>query len=274
MKTKITNKPKKPLFKLKLHLIFSKFSWAGLSLKISLIVFAYIIFWVSLNLISDARFFVKGFEIKGLKKLPSLVVESKISKTIGSLAPFINKDKLRNKIEELAWVKTAEISYHYPNKIQVNITEWESSGIVALASLYHFDKNGVIFKRLEQRESIQGRLLVSGVSRKQFNKNQKKTREFLKQGLELIQNFELAFGKKVSDLEVSKTKGFLIITEQNNRFRFPMESGENLMDLAHKTSIWMAKNQVEAKLVDVSSSRPGYVVLMKTSGKQSTDKEN
>jgi cell division protein FtsQ len=88
-------------------------------------------------------------------------------------------------VEDLPYVKTAQLSRQWPDRLLVSVTERVPVAIVNLEKLYYVDADGQIFKRIDPGEEVD-LPVITGLSVSQLQKNPDQGRTLLDSGLKLL----------------------------------------------------------------------------------------
>ncbi len=88
-------------------------------------------------------------------------------------------------VEDLPYVKTAQLSRQWPDRLLVSVTERVPVAIVNLEKLYYVDADGQIFKRIDPGEEVD-LPVITGLSVSQLQKNPDRGRTLLDSGLKLL----------------------------------------------------------------------------------------
>src|SRR6185369_5049487 len=112
------------------------------------------------------------------------------------------------------WVETVHIRRYYPDGLSISITEREPLAIVNMGFIYYLDKNGTVFKVLNQGDRLDYPV-VTGFSEEDMTNDPVGMREALKATCELLKivrekgAFILA---DVSEIHYDKGYGFTLFT--------------------------------------------------------------
>ncbi len=115
-------------------------------------------------------------------------------------------------LQEMNWIKTAEIKKRYPNKIIVVIEEHRAAGVIELDSLYLVDGEGKIFKRVEENEG-DGLALIKACTESEFDKQKEICRQLVVKALEIIKSYQemnLHLFQPISRVIADKLTGYTL----------------------------------------------------------------
>jgi cell division protein FtsQ len=127
--------------------------------------------------------------------------------------------RLRRIGEQLAknpWVEKVRVRRYFPHVLAIEVTEREPIAVVNMGYLYYLDKNGEIFKPLNEGDRLDYPVLT-GITEEDLGKDQAGSREMLKRVRDLIallnsrQVFRL---EDVSEIHYDKGYGFTLFTAQ------------------------------------------------------------
>jgi len=106
------------------------------------------------HLLTHPYFAVREVKVLGAEKLKGadIVVMSGLGPDtrIWSIDPT----ELEERVRQHPWVKRALVRRELPARLVISIEEWKPGGIVALDRLYYVADNGVIFKALDEGDSV------------------------------------------------------------------------------------------------------------------------
>lgn len=97
--------------------------------------------------------------------------------------------ELGRKVERHSWVKRALVRRELPARLTITVEEWNPGGIVALDRLYYVADDGVIFKALDEEDSVD-LPFVTGLRAAGLAPEAPDTRKKLSQVLELARTVE------------------------------------------------------------------------------------
>lgn len=97
--------------------------------------------------------------------------------------------ELGRKVERHSWVKRALVRRELPARLTITVEEWSPGGIVALDRLYYVADDGVIFKALDEEDSVD-LPFVTGLRAAGLAPEAPDTRKKLSQVLELARTVE------------------------------------------------------------------------------------
>jgi cell division septal protein FtsQ len=96
-------------------------------------------------LTTDARFEVQKLSVSGLKRVEENQVLAKAGFEVGTNVFRVNLDKVRERVEELPWVRYAMVERVFPDKIIIKIVEREPIGLGRInGEVFQFDADAKI----------------------------------------------------------------------------------------------------------------------------------
>ncbi len=105
-------------------------------------------------LLTHPYFAVREVKVLGAEKLKGadIVVMSGLGPNtrIWSIDPAVLEERVR----QHPWVKRVVVRRDLPARLVITIEEWKAGGIVALDQLYYVADNGVIFKAVDEGDSV------------------------------------------------------------------------------------------------------------------------
>ncbi|HEX8960871.1 MAG TPA: FtsQ-type POTRA domain-containing protein [Geobacteraceae bacterium] len=140
--------------------------------------------------------------------------------------------RLRRIGEQLAknpWVEKVRVRRYFPHCLAIEVTEREPVAVVNMGYLYYLDKNGDIFKPLNEGDRLDYPVLT-GITEEDLGKDPVGSRETLKRARDLIallatrQTFRL---DDVSEIHYDRGYGFTLFTAQGG---VPVKLGNGAFD--------------------------------------------
>jgi cell division protein FtsQ len=96
-------------------------------------------------LTTDARFEVQKLSVSGLKRVEENQVLAKAGFEVGTNVFRVKLDKVRERVEELPWVRYATVERVFPDKIIIKIVEREPIGLGRInGEVFQFDADAKI----------------------------------------------------------------------------------------------------------------------------------
>jgi cell division septal protein FtsQ len=98
-------------------------------------------------LTTDSRFEVQKINVSGLKRVDENQVLAKARFEVGTNVFRVNLDKIRERVEELPWVRYAIVERVVPDKIIIKIIEREAIGLARIkGEIFQFDGDAKILE--------------------------------------------------------------------------------------------------------------------------------
>jgi len=120
-------------------------------------------------------------------------------------------------VESLPYVKTAQLSRQWPDRLLVSVTERVPVAIVNLEKLYYVDADGQIFKRIDPGEEVD-LPVFTGLSVAQLQKNPEQGRVLLDLGLKLLACWQEndAYGQEgIAEIHLDNAFGLTVFTRRH-----------------------------------------------------------
>jgi cell division protein FtsQ len=96
-------------------------------------------------LTTDARFEVQKITVSGLKRVDENQVLAKAGFDVGTNVFRVKLDKIRERVEELPWVRYATVERVVPDKIIIKVVEREAIGLARIkGEVFQFDADAKI----------------------------------------------------------------------------------------------------------------------------------
>ena len=140
--------------------------------------------------------------------------------------------RLRRIGEQLAknpWVEKIQVRRYFPHVLAIEVTEREPVAVVNMGYLYYLDKNGDVFKPLNEGDSLDFPV-VTGISEDDMSKDPAGSRETLKRARDLIAllTMRTVFRlEDISEIHCDKGYGFTLFTAQSG---VPIKLGNTSFD--------------------------------------------
>lgn len=163
---------------------------------------------------STTFFRLKNIEVSSAKRLTRDEILGLAGVEPGKDLLRMNLKRMGEHILQNPWVETVRINRYFPDGISITITERVPLAVVNMSYIYYLDKNAVVFKALNQGDSL-NYPVVTGFSEEELSGDPKGTKEALKATCELLKvlrekgAFVLA---DVSEIHYDKGYGFTMFT--------------------------------------------------------------
>jgi cell division protein FtsQ len=133
------------------------------------------------------------------------------------------------KIEEHAWIESAEVERSFPNRVVIRVKEREARAIIDLGYLYYVDRNGEVFKMLDANDEL-NYPVITGIDRQYLLDNPDKTEGCVKLALRLMDELdkrEIFNLQEVSEIHYDQQDGLVLHTRVGG---VPVRMGEESFD--------------------------------------------
>lgn len=165
--------------------------------------------------------------------------------------------ELGRKVERHPWVKQALVRRELPARLTITVEEWSPGGIVALDRLYYVADDGVIFKALDEEDSVD-LPFVTGLRAAGLAPEAPDTRKKLSQVLELAHTVERT-GLDLSEIRFRSGGGVVLYPVS---YAVPFHMGWGDWDDKLRRLQWFLREfrEREARFQAVDLSFKGQVV--------------
>jgi cell division protein FtsQ len=118
---------------------------ASLFFVICLIPLGWAAYSAAVYLMTDARFEVQKLSVSGLKRVDENEVLTKARFGVGTNVFRVKLDQIRERVEELPWVRYALVERVLPDKIIIKIVEREPIGLARInGEIFQFDMDAKV----------------------------------------------------------------------------------------------------------------------------------
>ncbi|RLB71375.1 MAG: hypothetical protein DRH04_01855 [Deltaproteobacteria bacterium] len=143
-------------------------------------------------------------------------------------------------VEKLPYVKTAQLSRQWPDRLLVSVTERVPVAIVNLEQLYYVDADGQIFKAIDPGEDVD-LPVFTGLSVAQLKKDPEQGRMLLDLGLKLLscwQEHDRFRQEGIAEIHLDNAFGLTVFTRRHvwqlrlglDRFRLKLKHWQKVLD--------------------------------------------
>lgn len=140
---------------------------------------------------AHSYFAIQDVKVVGVEKVKGaeLVVMSGLGPHTGIWS--IDPTEIEERVRQHPWVRSVLIRRELPGRLVIDIEEWSASAIVALDKLYYVAGDGVIFKALDDEDSVDFPF-ITGLRAARLPLREPGTREKLSQAVALGRKVERA----------------------------------------------------------------------------------
>ncbi|MDA8428659.1 MAG: cell division protein FtsQ/DivIB [Geobacteraceae bacterium] len=159
-------------------------------------------------------FRLKNIEVSRAKHLSREEILALTGAEAGQDLARMDLKRMGEQLSQNPWVETVHIHRYLPDRLSITFAEREPVAIVNMGYIYYLDKNGTVFKALNQGDKLDYPV-VTGFSEEDLNSDPAGTGEALKTTCELLKilqekgAFILA---DVSEIHYDKGYGFTLFT--------------------------------------------------------------
>lgn len=162
------------------------------------------------------------------------------------------------------WVEKVKVRRYFPHVLAIEVTEREPVAVVNMGYLYYLDKNGEIFKPLNQGDRLDYPVLT-GISEEEMGRDPAGSREMLKRARDLIAllNARTVFRlEDVSEIHYDKGYGFTLFTAHGG---VPVKLGNDAFDekLARLARVYQELQGQMASLVYIDLDYNDKIIVKK-----------
>jgi len=172
---------------------------------------------------------LERIDVNELKRLTREEVVGLAGVKSGDAMLSLRLRRIGEQLVKNPWVEKVRVRRHFPNILAIEVTERDPVAVVNMGYLYYLDKNGEIFKPLNEGDRLDYPVLT-GISEEDLGKDQAGSREMLKRTCQLIAL--LATGtvfrlEDVSEIHFDKGYGFTLFIAQGG---VPVKLGNSAFD--------------------------------------------
>ncbi len=202
------------------------------------------------------------FTVREIKVLGAARVKGQdivVMSGLGAYTGIWNTDpaELGRRVERHPWVRRALVRRELPARLTITVEEWSPGGIVALDRLYYVANDGVIFKALDEEDSVDWPF-VTGLRAAGLAPEAADTRKKLAQVLEVARTVERT-GLELSEIRFRSGGGVVLYPVS---YAVPFHMGWGDWDDKLRRLQWFVREfrEQEARFRAVDLSFKGQVV--------------
>jgi cell division protein FtsQ len=136
----------------------------------------------------------------------------------------VDVDRVKALVESEPWVASVRVERRLPNRLSVDVTEWEPAGVLVSGATWHLiDRHGNVFKALEPTDpvdSVLGLPFVTGIEENEAKSEVSK--ELLVEALDLVDAYRrlgLHADYPLSEVHVDRVMGLSLVPENGVEIR-------------------------------------------------------
>jgi len=133
-------------------------------------------------------FSVKEITITGYQKVGGSEIVAMTGLRPGMNIWKVKPTSIEMKLNSHPWVRREVVRREFPQRVVIQIEEWEAKGIIVLGTLYYVNPEGIIFKRVEAGEKVNLPYLT-GLGDEEFVLNNRLARKRIAEALRLSDLF-------------------------------------------------------------------------------------
>lgn len=160
---------------------------------------------------------IKEVVVQGNYHTPKEGIVQELGLEPGMLLFDVNLAEKQAAVESLPYVKSAQLSRQWPDRLLVSVTERVPVAVINLEKLYYVDGDGQIFKQIEAGEDVDFPVFT-GLSLSQLKKNPEQGRALLKLGLELLacrQDNDVLRQEGIAEIHLDNVFGLTVFTRRH-----------------------------------------------------------
>lgn len=138
--------------------------------------------------LSSPTFLLKETTFSGLQRSTASELLRLAGLTQGQNLFSLDVEALERGMQAHPWVRSVEVTRHFPSSVAVEVVEHAPEALVALGDLYLVDGEGEPFKRVTAGDRVD-LPLVTGVEREAYLARPEEVRERLRQALEVARAY-------------------------------------------------------------------------------------
>jgi cell division septal protein FtsQ len=182
---------------------------------------------------------LERIEVNNLKRLTREEVVGLAGIKLGDDMLGLRLRRIGEQLAKNPWVEKVRVRRFFPHTLAIEVAEREPAAVVNMGYLYYLDRNGEVFKPLNDGDRLDYPVLT-GMTEEELGKDPAGSRDVLKRVLNLIALIEKGGIFKledVSEIHYDKGYGFTIFTAQGG---VPVKLGNGAFEekLARLTKIY------------------------------------
>lgn len=188
---------------------------------------------------------------------------------LGSLGPGQNLFQLdigaiEKALRTYPWIKTVEVSRHFPDAVSVKITEHVPEAIVQLGDLYLLDADGDPFKRVQADDNLD-LPLVSGLDRDAYVKAPEDAEARFRDALQVVRAYAASSAGKdtrVSEARIENEEVVLVLSGEGQEIRMGDGDMDQKLERLAKVKAELKKRGLVADVIHLDNRlRSGWVTV-------------
>lgn len=207
---------------------------------------------------------LEQIEVNELKRLTREEVIGLAGVKPGDDLLGLRLNRIGEQLAKNPWVEKVKVRRYFPHILAIEVTEREPVAVVNMGYLYYLDKNGEIFKPLNEGDRLDYPVLT-GITEEELGRDPAGSREMLKRARDLIALlgtgtvFRL---EDVSELHYDKGYGFTLFTAQGG---VPVKLGNDAYEekLARLARVYQELQSQMAGLVYIDLDYIDKIIVKK-----------
>lgn len=167
------------------------------------------------RLFMESRIFrVETIRIENNSQVASDEIRERSDISVGMNIFRLDLELIGRQIDEHPWISSARVKRVFPREVVIQVTEHVPAALINLGGLYYVDRDGIVFKPLEQGDRLDLPLL-SGLDQLYLLEHPQEARLLLSEALVVVRELGARgiFGlTQISEIHVDPVEGFDLYT--------------------------------------------------------------
>jgi len=180
----------------------------------------------------------------------------------------LDEDFITSEIERHPRIRSAEVEVSLPSYVSIQVVERDAAAVVVLGRMFLADERGVVFKRVEDDDDIDGLPMITGVSPGYLTQAETApaAEEIVREGIQLATAYAVhpvARQQTLGELHYDPLFGWTLVTEESAmEVRLGAGSLAEKLDRLHHIVRDLVARGARADVVRLDASRdPGRVAV-------------
>ena len=180
----------------------------------------------------------------------------------------LDEEFITTEIERHPRIRSAEVEVSLPSYVTIHVVERDAAAVVVLGRMFLADERGVVFKRVEEGDDIDGLPMITGVSPGYLTQAETApaAEEIVREGIQLATAYAVhpvARQQALGELHYDPLFGWTLVTEESAmEVRLGAGSLAEKLDRLHHIIRDLVARGAKADVVRLDASRdPGRVAV-------------
>ena len=219
------------------------------------------------------------FRANGHFTVQEIIIEGQTRLSAGEILAFagieegmailrLDEEQIKSEIQRHPRIRWAEVDVLLPNRVEIKIQERLAAAVVVMGRMYLADERGVIFKRVESGDDIDGLPMITGVAPGYLAKEETAgaAESIVREGIQLATAYAVhpvSRHQALGELHHDPLFGWTLVTvEDGMEVRLGAGSLAEKLDRFHHIVRDLATRGAEADVIRLDASRdPGRVAV-------------